>query len=205
MEPNYLLKPGKRPWWPPFTLSPFTCCFRKFYYHHRNKKNGNFSRLKSNLPGRSGKPYIPPTTFLCGPHFLSAKKSSSLEQGGACFLFPVKSRQRRVLEGHHRTRGCGTTSENHRNKDLLSPLRKGSGRGLAILAALSLPLCSRHAYYEASCRWLLSHDVSSRSDDLHGRACSVRGDFRRFSGRGEHSNFSIFRVRRFSESPEPLH
>ena len=34
-----------------------------------------------------GKPYLPPKSFLCGPHF-SAKKRSSLEQGGVCFLFP---------------------------------------------------------------------------------------------------------------------
>ena len=26
--------------------------------------------------------------FLCGPHFVSAKKSSALEHGGVCFLLP---------------------------------------------------------------------------------------------------------------------
>ena len=56
----------------------------------------NFSGLKENFPGRwwiqkpyknPAKPYPPPKSFLCGPHFFS-KESSALEQGGVCFLFP---------------------------------------------------------------------------------------------------------------------
>ena len=38
-------------------------------------------------PIKTRKPYPLPKSFLCGPHF-SAKKSSALEQGGVCFLFP---------------------------------------------------------------------------------------------------------------------
>ena len=35
-------------------------------------------------PMKTKKPYLPPKSFLCGPHFFSAKKSSALEHGGVC-------------------------------------------------------------------------------------------------------------------------
>ena len=58
---------------------------------------GNFFGLKEKLSRpvvdtktlyKPGKPYPPPKSFLCGPLFF-AKKSSALEQGGVCFLFPT--------------------------------------------------------------------------------------------------------------------
>ena len=56
---------------------------------------GNFSGLKEKLSRsvvdtktlKTRKPYLPPKSLLCGPHFFSAKKSSALEQCGVCFLF----------------------------------------------------------------------------------------------------------------------
>ena len=65
----------------------------------------NFSGFKDNhsrpvvdtkilFEQKPGKPYLPPKSFLCGPdrRFFSARKSSALEQGNVCFLFPSISR-----------------------------------------------------------------------------------------------------------------
>ena len=56
----------------------------------------NFSGLKEKLSRpvvdteillkKTRKSYLPSKSFLCGPHFFSAKKCSALEQGGVCFL-----------------------------------------------------------------------------------------------------------------------
>ena len=56
---------------------------------------GNFSGLKEKLSRsvvdtkntmkNQEKPSLPPKSFLCGPQYISAKKSSGLEQGGVFF------------------------------------------------------------------------------------------------------------------------
>ena len=59
----------------------------------------NFSGLKEKLSRpavdtkilfkKPGRPYLLPKSFLCGPRFFGAKKSSSLEQGSVCFFYPT--------------------------------------------------------------------------------------------------------------------
>ena len=76
----------------------------------------NFSGLKQKLSRpvvdtktlqKPGKPYLPPKSFLCCPHFFSANKSSSLEQGGVPLstqfihiIFPQNISRYRVGEQH---------------------------------------------------------------------------------------------------------
>ena len=86
----------------------FLC--KEFFCHTEQKKKkrtrpppkenllGSFSGLEEKLSrsvvdtktlSKPRKPYLPPKSFLCSAHFLFGKeKSSALEQGGVCFLFP---------------------------------------------------------------------------------------------------------------------
>ena len=40
---------------------------------------------------KPGQSYLPPSSVLCGPYFLSAKNTSSLERGGVCFLLTERA------------------------------------------------------------------------------------------------------------------
>ena len=69
---------------------------------------------RQNALTKPGKPYLPPKSFLCGLHFFrqrqeTAKRNSSLEQGGVWFLFPILTGSGALPSGTIRTARGVTT------------------------------------------------------------------------------------------------